>query len=117
MLVNRFTLPMPFVPSILIACLSVLTLTACAPRTRSNAPAAALGPRVVGEVTVVDEEKRFVLIDLESNLYVPAPGTALRTTNAQGETSHLKASPEQKRPFVAADIVDGDPAVGDQVVR
>ena len=66
---------------------------------------------------MVDEEKRFVLIDLESNLYVPAPGRALRAINAAGETAQLKASPEQKRPFVAADIVDGDPAVGDQVVR
>ncbi len=71
----------------------------------------------MGEVAVVDEGKRFVLIDLASNLYVPAPGAALRATNAKGETARLKASPEQKRPFVAADIIDGDPAVGDQVVR
>ena len=97
---------------------SMLALSGCAPRTRPNAPtAAAAGPRIVGEIAVVDEEKRFVLIDLDSNLYVPAPGTALRSTNATGETTHLKASPEQKRPFVAADIIDGDPAVGDQVVR
>ena len=108
--------------SILLFCLtitwSILALTGCAPGTSPKAPAAAaIGPRVVGEVAVVDEEKRFVLIDLDSNLYVPAPGAALRTTNATGETAHLKASPEQKRPFVAADIIDGDPAVGDQVVR
>ncbi len=110
---------MPSAPSFLFFCLtiawSILTLAGCALKTRSNA--ATIGPRVVGEVAVVDEEKRFVLIDLESNLYVPAPGAALRTTNARGETAHLKASPEQKRPFVAADIVDGEPAVGDQVVR
>lgn len=108
--------------SILLLCLtitwSILALTGCAPRTRPKAPtAAAIGPRVVGEVAVVDEEKHFVLIDLDSNLYVPAPGAALRTTNARGEIAHLRASPEQKRPFVAADIIDGDPAVGDQVVR
>ncbi len=72
---------------------------------------------IVGEIAVVNEAKRFVLIDLQSNLYVPAPGTALRTTNASGKTAHLKAAPEQKRPFIAADIVDGEPAVGDQVVR
>ena len=76
-----------------------------------------LAPSVVGEIAVVDEEKRFVLIDLDSNLYVPAPGAALRSTNAAGATAHLKASPEQKRPFIAADIVDGEPAVGDEVVR
>jgi hypothetical protein len=103
---------------------SVLALSGCAPQTRAKTPAAAaaanaatLEPRVVGEVAVVDEEKHFVLVDLESNLYVPAPGTALRATNANGGVAHLKASPEQKRPFVAADIIDGDPSVGDQVVR
>ena len=104
---------------------SVLALTGCAPQTRAKTPAAAPAvakpvtpePRVVGEIAVVDNEKHFVLVDLESNLYVPAPGTALRATNPNGEVAHLKASPEQKRPFVAADIIDGDPAVGDQVVR
>lgn len=92
----------------------------CAPGKRPRAAPEAAGPpraRVVGEVAVVDEEKRFVLIDLQSNLYVPAPGTALRTTNAAGATAHLKASDEQKRPFIAADIVEGEPAVGDQVLK
>ena len=86
------------------------------PRPAAAAPAT-IPPFVVGEIAVVDEEKRFVLIDLGSNLYVPAPGAALRSTNAAGATAHLKASPEQKRPFIAADIVDGEPAVGDEVVR
>ncbi len=66
---------------------------------------------------MVDEEKRFVLIDLEANLYVPAPGTELFSRNAAGVVAHLSASPEQKRPFIAADIVDGEPAVGDEVLR
>lgn len=71
----------------------------------------------IGEVAIVDEKRQFVLIDLDSNLYVPAPGTTLRTRNSSGETGHLRASAEQKRPFIAADIVAGNPAVGDQVVR
>ncbi len=103
---------------------SVLALTSCASQTSgktsgaaATAKASAPEPSVVGEVAVVDEEQHFVLVDLESNLYVPAPGTALRAMNAKGEIAHLKTSPEQKRPFVAADIIDGDPAVGDQVVR
>jgi hypothetical protein len=100
---------------------SVLALSGCAPQTRAKTTDAAGAvvpePRVVGEVAVVDEENHFVLVDLDSHLYVPAPGTALRATNAKGEIAHLKTSPEQKRPFVAADIVDGDPAVGDEVVR
>ena len=113
-------------PQILFRCLtivglassSLLPFTGCAPRPRPAASApASVRPSVVGEIAVVDEEKRFVLIDLDSNLYVPAPGAALRSINPMGETAHLKASPEQKRPFIAADIVDGEPAVGDEVVR
>ena len=57
------------------------------------------------------------MIDLESNLYVPPPGASLRTVNAAGETGRLLTAPEQERPFVAADIVAGNPAVGDQVLR
>jgi len=57
------------------------------------------------------------LIDLESNLYVPPPGASLRTVNAAGETGRLLTAPEQERPFVAADIVAGNPAVGDQALR
>ena len=127
MLVNR----LPLVSnSFLIPCIysaiisSVIALSGCVPETRGKTPATAAAvttatpePSVVGEVAVVDAEKHFVLVDLESNLYVPAPGTQLRATNAKGGIAHLKASPEQKRPFVAADIIDGAPAVGDQVVR
>jgi hypothetical protein len=72
---------------------------------------------VIGEIAIVDEEQRFVLVDLDSYLYVPEAGTALRAVNHGAETAHLKASPEQKRPFIAADILDGRPVVGDQVVQ
>ncbi len=115
---------MRLAPQILFRCLtiagatlSLLPISGCAPsRTVATAPAP-VRPSAIGEIAVVDEEKRFVLIDLESNLYVPESGTPLRSTNAAGKTAHLKASPEQKRPFIAADIVDGEPAVGDEVVR
>jgi hypothetical protein len=100
---------------------ALLSLGGCARQTPAKptgvAGAAVPEPRVVGEVAVVDQEEKFVLVDLDSHLYVPAPGTALRATNAKGEIAHLKTSPEQKRPFVAADIIDGDPTVGDEVVR
>jgi hypothetical protein len=72
---------------------------------------------VIGEVAIVDEEKHFVLIDLANNLYVPTPGAPLLAKGAPGKVAHLQASPEQKRPFIAADILDGDPAVGDEVTR
>lgn len=73
--------------------------------------------RVVGEVAVVNVAERFVLVDLGANLYVPVPGEPLRASGANGETAHLKTSPEQKRPFIAADIIDGQPKVGDEVWR
>gem|GEM_PF-1986776 len=73
---------------------------------------------VVGEIAIVDEVGRFVLVDLGSNLYVPGRGVGLRAINADGETSALlKAALERKLPFIAADIVDGHPAVGDLVVQ
>ena len=72
---------------------------------------------MIGEIAVVDEAQRFVLVDLDSYLYVPEAGTTLRAVNHGARTATLKASPEQKRPFIAADILDGRPAVGDQVVE
>jgi len=76
-------------------------------------------PRIVhvGEVRVVDEEKRFVLIDLQSNLYLPEPGVVLRSIRDTRETAKLKVSPERMRPFIAADIIEGEPAPNDQVVK
>ena len=84
-------------------------------KTAGKAPA----PRVIniGQVAVVNEERRFVLIDLESSLYIPAPGVALQTLQGATQTARLKVSPERKRPFIAADILDGEPKVGDRVVQ
>jgi len=87
------------------------------PNPERTAARAAEQPVAVGEVALVDEANRFVLIDLASSLYVPEPGVLLRAKNASGKTARLKTAAERKRPFVAADIVDGEPKVGDQVVR
>ncbi len=104
---------------------SSLLATGCAsraPRTKPASPGASPTPtpivrRFVGRVAIVDLEQGFVLIDLGSNLYVPEPGLLLRASNDRGETAQLKTTPEQNRPFVAADIVEGHPSVGDQVFR
>ena len=72
---------------------------------------------IVGAVAVVNEAEHFVLVDLGSSLYVPVPGEDLRATGPAGEVAQLKASPEQKRPFIAAEIIDGTPKVGDEVTR
>jgi hypothetical protein len=71
----------------------------------------------VGEIALVDLKRRFVLIDLQSNLYIPPPGATLRSKSASGKIARLRVGPEQKRPFVAADIIDGEPETGDLVLR
>ena len=81
------------------------------------APSPIVVHRHVGEVAIVDAGKGFVLVDLGSSLYVPEPGETLHASNASGETAQLQASPEQNRPFVAADIVEGNPQVGDEVYQ
>ena len=72
------------------------------------------GPRRVGTVAVVNDELRFVLVDVGS-LYTPAAGTALKSFSGGRETGILAVDPEKQRPFIVADIVKGEPKVGDQV--
>ena len=61
---------------------SLFSVTGCAIQPQgATAALQPARPSVVGEIAVVDEEKRFVLIDLGSNLYVPAPGAAMHSTN------------------------------------
>jgi hypothetical protein len=98
----------------------ILIFEGCESVDRPQAAQAApnVRPRIdAGEIAFVNEEQHFVLIDLESNLYVPSPGTLLVSVSPKGKTAHLKAGTEQKRPFVAADILDGRPTVGDRVER
>lgn len=87
------------------------------PRKRKPADSAALTvspPRRVGTVAVVNEELHYVLVDVGS-LYSPAAGTALKTFSGDAETGILAVDPEKWRPFIVADIVKGDPKVGDEV--
>lgn len=79
-----------------------------------EADAAPVGPRRVGRVAVVNEDLHFVLVDVGS-LYTPAAGTALKSFSGGTETGILAVNPERSRPFIAADIVKGEPKVGDDV--
>lgn len=73
-------------------------------------------PILVGIITLVDEEGRFVLIDggISPN---PAPGAVLKSRPVSGEAAELKAVAIRKRPFAIADVVKGTPQVGDQVFQ
>jgi hypothetical protein len=100
-----------------LAVCGMVALCGCA-LARHRAPAAsaaaAPGPRRVGTVAVVNEELRFVLVDVGS-LYVPQAGTALKSFSGETETGILAVDPEKERPFIVADIVRGEPKVGDEV--
>jgi hypothetical protein len=65
-------------------------------------------------VAVVNDEMRFVLVDVGS-LYTPSAGTALKSFSNGAETAILAVDPQKQRPFIVADIVKGEPKVGDQV--
>ncbi len=74
------------------------------------------GRRPMGQVVLVEARDGFVLVrtplaastSAERELVVKAQGSA--TT-----TGRLKVTPERKRNMVAADIVEGEPKVGDVV--
>ena len=63
---------------------------------------------------MVNNQSHYVLVDVGS-LYTPVAGTALKSFSGGTETGILAVSPEKHRPFIAADIVKGEPKVGDQV--
>jgi hypothetical protein len=105
-----------FHPFAALAACGTIIFSGCAlGRHPHPAPAAVVqGPQRVGTVAVVNEELRFVLVDVGS-LYTPRPGTALKSFSDGTETGVLAVDPEKQRPFIVADIVKGEPKVGDEV--
>jgi len=107
----------PFLRFVIPAMSGVFLLSACAfwrPRPPHPAAGVAPGPRRVGTVALVNDDLHFVLVDVGS-LYTPAAGTALKSFSGTKETGILAVDPEKQRPFIVADIVKGEPKVGDQV--
>jgi hypothetical protein len=102
--------------STLAPALAMILLAGCAIHKRRPHPDAAIapGPRRVGTVAVVNDELHYVLVDVGS-LYAPAPGTALKSFSNGAETGILAVDPEKERPFIVADIIKGEPKVGDEV--
>lgn len=75
------------------------------------------GPAFIGEISIVNSDAHFVLIDLGSMMPALAPGTELRVLRDENEIARVKVSAERKRPFVSADIMSGEPAPGDRVFQ
>jgi len=100
----------------LTVALCCLSLAACA-TTSPDMPTVPItpGPVTMGMIAYVNNENGFVLIRTAE---MPAEGTALQARTTDGdETATLRVSAEQKRPFIIADIVEGQPQVGETVTR
>lgn len=104
----------PFRFLLLLAVCAGLSACATPNKPPKNALPTTPQPRLVGTVALVNQESGFVLVDVGTS-YVPGPGKTLKCLLGGKETAELKTTPEQKIPFISADIMKGTPAKGDQV--
>ena len=70
-------------------------------------------PTWLGRVVMVDTLHRFVLVDAGS-ASAPAAGRDVVTLRDKRKTSLLRVTAEARSPYVAMDILEGEPALGDQ---
>ncbi len=82
--------------------------------TSSEEAAARLGAKAVGEVAYVDDAEQFVLIRALTGINL-TPEAMLETRRDGKRTALLRATPEKKNAFVAADLLEGMPQSGDGV--
>ena len=73
-------------------------------------------PERVGQIVLLNEDARFVLVDLDTG-NVPEAGTALKVMRQGVEIGVLALGDVRRRPFIVADIVKGEPQKGDLVYR
>jgi len=98
--------------------MAVLTLagSGCAllgPKT-PEIPEATL-PAWIGRVVMVDTTHRFVLVDTGAGTALAA-GTDVMTLRDKRRTALLRVTDEVRPPYVAMEILEGAPALGDQAV-
>lgn len=82
-------------------------------KTKPAAPEATL-PTWVGRVVMVDAENRFALVDTGAPLKLP-PGHKLLAFRDQRRTALLETTGEIRPPFLAVQMLEGMPALNDQV--
>ena len=73
-------------------------------------------PERVGQIVLLNEDAKFVLVDLETG-NPPAAGTALKVMRQGVDVAVLALGDVRRRPFIVADIVSGTPQKGDAVYR
>jgi hypothetical protein len=89
-------------------------LTGCAlfPPKEPAVPEATL-PSWIGRVVMVDGVHRFVLVDTGGGA-PPRPGTMVMTLREKRRTGLLQVTEDARPPYVAMEIIEGDPQLGDQ---
>lgn len=70
-------------------------------------------PTWLGRVVMVDTVHRFVLVDAGS-ASAPAAGSVVITLRNKQQTALLRVTAEARPPYIAMDIVEGEPSLGDQ---
>lgn len=68
----------------------------------------------LGTISMVNDDGHFVLVDF-GGFAAPEPGAELQVRRAGEDVATLKAGTEMRRPFAAADILQGTPQPGDDV--
>lgn len=81
---------------------------------KPEAPEASL-PSWLGRVVMVDTTHRFVLLDTGAPMTL-AHGAKVITYRDKQLTSVLQVTPESRPPYIALEIVEGEPALDDQAV-
>ncbi len=72
-------------------------------------------PSWIGRVIMLETEHRFVLVDVGAGAG-PAPGTAAMAFRDKRRTAQLVVTEESRPPYVAMEVLEGGPALGDEVV-
>jgi hypothetical protein len=80
---------------------------------KADAPEATL-PTWIGRVVMVDTENRFALVDTGAPVRLPT-GQKLLAFRERQRTALLETTGETRPPFLAVQMVEGVPAIDDQV--
>lgn len=81
---------------------------------RKKTPPAALPPRWIGRIQLVNEQAGYALVDTQGGP-IPPVGLLVRSVGNDLETGSLKISADREPPFFIADIEGGKPQIGDRV--
>ena len=81
---------------------------------KQDIPEATL-PSWIGRVIMVETGHRFVLVDVGAGSG-PAAGTAAMAYREKRRTAQLIVTEESRPPYIAMEVIEGGPALGDQVV-